>query len=519
MEGKIKTTTALINCSQQEIEYLQGNFQRLDKGEQYIDPNHAYSFDLDIFGEGSLFQAINRTITQNGSNTLSKLLLQPCSETNEIIKRQEAIKELANSIDWCHRFRAAGANLNITLLDKQIIQKWQDEKMFLQQKWLKYTIYSLNLSTLVSLCTAVFSLSTYHVFTCLFFVQLFISILLTKRINKIHGKLGNFIKSISNYIYLIECINEINFSSSILLNIQTKLFKRINSLSAFKKLSNILGQFDGRSNILVSIVLNGLMLKDVHSSIALDKWKEKHCSYISDWVKNVSLVDALVSMANYRFNHPLYAEAKISDETIISTTSLGHPLLKESKLVTNDFNIPSINNLYIVTGANMSGKSTFLRAIGINLVLALTGNVVCAKDFSFTPINLFTSMRTTDNLTKGTSYFQAELLRLKLLIEEVQKGTPTFVIMDEMLKGTNSKDKLNGSFKFLKRLIKLPVSGLVATHDLPLGALEDEFPGNFFNACFEIEHTDNEILYSYKIRKGVSQTMNASILMEQMNLL
>ncbi len=516
---KINTTNALINCSQQEVEYLQGDFQSLDKGEQYTNPTHPYSFDLDIFGEESLFQSINRTVTQNGSDTLARLLLQTCTDSNKIIKRQEAIKELAGLTDWCHRFRATGSQLNITLLDNQIIEKWKNEKIFLQRKWFKYAIYSLNLLTLISLCAAVFSLCTYFAFTCFFFIQLFISILLTKRINRIHNKLGHFIKSISNYIYLIECINEPNFNSSILAHIQTRLFKQTNSLSGFKQLNKILGQFDGRANILVSIALNGLILKDVHTAIALDKWKEKHGSYINDWVKDVSLTDALVSMGNYRFNHPQFVEARISEEFIISATSLGHPLLNESKLVTNDFNIKSINNLYIITGANMSGKSTFLRAIGINLVLAQAGNVVCSKDFSFTPINLFTSMRTTDNLTKGISYFQAELLRLKLLIEEAQKGTPMFIILDEMLKGTNSKDKLNGSFKFLKRLIKLPVSGLVATHDLELGTLKDECPENFFNACFEIDHSSNNILYNYKIREGISQNMNASILMKQMKLL
>jgi len=167
----------------------------------------------------------------------------------------------------------------------------------------------------------------------------------------------------------------------------------------------------------------------------------------------------------------------------------------------------------------MAGKSTFLRTVGINMVLALTGNVVCAESFSFVPIRLFTSMRTTDNLAKGTSYFHAELLRLKALIDQIANDRPHFIILDEMLKGTNSKDKLNGSIKFLNKLLSLPVSGLVATHDLALGKLSEEDPQHYFNICFEIEHTDSDITYDYKLKKGVSQNMNASILMEQMGLI
>ncbi|MGL4327421.1 MAG: MutS-related protein, partial [Tannerellaceae bacterium] len=174
---------------------------------------------------------------------------------------------------------------------------------------------------------------------------------------------------------------------------------------------------------------------------------------------------------------------------------------------------------FVVTGANMAGKSTFLRSVGVNMVLALTGSVVRATTFHFTPIQLFTSMRTTDNLAGGISYFHAELLRLKKLVDAASAGNPLFIILDEMLKGTNSTDKLNGSIRFLEKIRTLPLCGLIATHDLALGELSTKYPTEFHNICFEIEHTNEAISYDYKLKPGVSRNMNASILLKQMGLI
>ena len=196
---------------------------------------------------------------------------------------------------------------------------------------------------------------------------------------------------------------------------------------------------------------------------------------------------------------------------------MGHPLLPQA--VPNDFSVEKVHQLFIVTGANMAGKSTFLRTVGVNLVLALSGNVVCSQRFFSRPMALFTSMRTTDNLTKGTSYFHAELLRLQQLQELASRSETVFIILDEMLKGTNSEDKLNGSLLFLERLLQYPVSGLVATHDLALGQLAARYPDRFYNVCFEITHTEDHIRYDYKLKAGISKNMNASILLKKMGLI
>ena len=230
----------------------------------------------------------------------------------------------------------------------------------------------------------------------------------------------------------------------------------------------------------------------------------------------ISRFDSLTSMANFAVNNSSFIVPEITYDTIVDATGTTHPMLRDG--VRNDFSIKSVHEFRIITGANMAGKSTFLRTIGVNMALALSGNVVCAKSFRIQPVDIYTSMRTTDNLTKGTSYFHAELLRLKGILELSQKRDKLFIIIDEMLKGTNSHDKLNGSRLFLKNLLNYNIAGIIATHDLELGELAQQHPDNYRNACFEIEHTSDDIVYDYKLRDGVSKNMNASILLKKMDL-
>jgi hypothetical protein len=516
---KIDYLKALVQCNKKELDYLNGDFSALDKGEEFIDPAHPYSNDLDVFGEESLFQVINRTITQNGTSCMAKTLLSPCLEKKLIEDRQEATRELITKVDWYQKFLVSGNNRHITTANNQMIQEWKKLKSFFKSKEAKKLIYASNIVLFLTILTGLFESRFIGIAILLFLVQLVVALFYSSKITKLNNELGKFITAVGNYFYLAKVIHEEHFSSELLSEIETDLFSERNALKAFSSLNNIQNGFEGRANLLVTVILDGLYLNDLHLVLRLEKWKEEHVNDLDKWIAAINRMEVIVSMANFRFNHPEYAEPQVKGENIINAQSLGHPLLPASQMVTNNFRTGSLHQLYIVTGANMAGKSTFLRSVGVNMVLALTGNVVCAENFSFVPVQLFTSMRTTDNLAKGTSYFHAELLRLKALIDNVSNEHPHFIILDEMLKGTNSKDKLNGSIKFLNRLLSLPVSGLVATHDLALGKLSDEDPLHYFNICFEIEHSDSDIIYDYKLKKGVSQNMNASILMEQMGLI
>lgn len=517
--GKIDYLIAQIECNQKELDYLNGDFSALDKGEEFIDANHAYSNDLDVFGEESLFQVINRSITPNGKACMADTLLNPCLDKSRIEGRQEATQELITKMDWYQKFLVSGRNRRITRTSDDLIQQWKKLPTFFKSKKSRRLIYCSNIIMLLMIVLGFFQSRFIGIGIVWFLGQLMVALMYSSRINKLNEELGKFIKAVGNYFYLVKVVHEVHFSSRLLVQIEKELFSESNALQAFSSLNSIQNGLESRANLLVTVLFDGLFLNDMHLVQRLEKWREIHVNDIDKWIAAINRMEVLVSMANFRFNHPDYAVPQPNGDRIIDAESLGHPLLSEDQMVTNNFRTGALNELYIVTGANMAGKSTFLRSVGVNMVLALTGNVVCAKRFSFMPIQLFTSMRTTDNLAKGTSYFHAELLRLKALIERVGNDRPHFIILDEMLKGTNSKDKLNGSIKFLNRLLSLPVSGLVATHDLALGKLAEENPQHYFNICFEIEHTDSDIIYDYKLKKGVSKNMNASILMEQMGLI
>lgn len=516
-----KLLEELISINKQETDYLSGSLSSFATGQVYLDPTHPYAGDLDLFGEDSLFQHLNRTATSAGTHKLADWLLTLSKEPETIRQRQEAVTELSELPEWCHYFRALGKLHPTQEIDSSILRQWQEQPAFFKNAQRTRTIlYLTNSIILMSWILVAVGLFPYGLALIFSLLQLLVLALFLKKINLYHNQLNRFIRTISNYLPLIRQLEQQSFHSAYLQNIKNILLKSsCNALKALSALNKIQERLDQRGNVLTAFVLNGLYLKDMHIILSMDKWKKTYSSNIDTWTTATSETDALVSMANYRYNHPDYTFPILNDSILLDAREAGHPLLKGKYKVTNDFRVDHLHQLYIVTGANMAGKSTFLRTIGVNLVLAQSGNVVYSSQFTFHPMALFTSMRTTDNLAKDTSYFHAELLRLKQLIEIAEQEEKLFIILDEMLKGTNSVDKLNGSLAFLRKLLSYPVSGLVATHDLALGDLATSYPANFLNTCFEITHTGNDISYDYKLHPGVSSTMNASILLKQMGLI
>lgn len=516
---RINILSELIELLNNELLYLKGDLSTFKTGKEYISTAHPYTYDLDIFGDESLYQSLNRTVTKGGSDLLASYLSTPCLDWKEIKERQEAAQDLKNHLQWGHKFRAIGSVYKTTGSDDKIIDRWQKIAPFLKSKWLIYSIYAINALNIITWILAICDIIPYNIPRVLSLSQLVISIVLTNRINKQHNSLNGFVRAIGNYFYLVQIINNEKFNSKKLINLKEKLSDKNGALSAFKSLNSILSKLDQRSNVLVTILLDSLYMKNTHHAIELDSWKSKYMKNIPMWIDSINEIDVLISMSTYSYNHTDFTVPELNKYVLLRGKDMCHPLLRSINKVCNNFEINSLHDIFIITGANMAGKSTFLRSVGVNFVLASSGNVVCSNEFSFTPMNIFTSMRTTDNLSKGTSYFHAELLRLKYLIYTATTNGPIFIILDEMLKGTNSADKLNGSIKFLERLLSLPLSGLVATHDLALGDLSISNPKNFHNVCFEITHAGDDIIYDYKLKQGVSKNMNASILLEQMGLI
>ena len=511
----------LLRINTLESDYLAGNFSALDQGERFNDPAHPYAHDLDLFGEDSLFQHLNRTVTFSGTQKLVSWLLSLSKDPEVIHSRQQAAEELCAEPEWCQHFRAAGALHPTHALDAVILKSGPTESPFFSKhSTVRLILWIANTIVIVSWAVTSFTPLPFSISLVLSLLQLSALALYIKKINAYHQRLNLFLKTISNYLPLVRLIHDQSFRSPYLQKIRHSLFTpESNSLQALTQLHRIQNSLDQRGNIVIAFILNGLYLKDFHTLLRLDHWRKKYGPDIETWTDVLSEADALISMANYRFNHPAYCLPVICQDRLLDTEEIGHPLLKSERNVTNDFSIRSLHQIAIVTGANMAGKSTFLRTIGVNLILAQSGNVVCSRYFAFQPMTLFTSMRTTDSLSKDTSYFHAELLRLQQLVNIAQQEDKVFIILDEMLKGTNSVDKLNGSLAFLKRILSYPISGLVATHDLALGELADDFPEHFFNVCFEIVHSGSQITYDYKLHPGISSNMNASILLKQMGLI
>ena len=511
----------LLRINTLESDYLAGNFSALDQGERFNDPAHPYAHDLDLFGEDSLFQHLNRTVTFSGTQKLVSWLLSLSKDPEVIHSRQQAAEELCAEPEWCQHFRAAGALHPTQALDAVILKSGPTESPFFSKhSTVRLILWIANTIVIVSWAVTSFTPLPFSISLVLSLLQLSALALYIKKINAYHQRLKLFLKTISNYLPLVRLIHDQSFRSPYLQKIRHSLFTpESNSLQALTQLHRIQNSLDQRGNIVIAFILNGLYLKDFHTLLRLDHWRKKYGPDIETWTDVLSEADALISMANYRFNHPAYCLPVICQDRLLDTEEIGHPLLKSERNVTNDFSIRSLHQIAIVTGANMAGKSTFLRTIGVNLILAQSGNVVCSRYFAFQPMTLFTSMRTTDSLSKDTSYFHAELLRLQQLVNIAQQEDKVFIILDEMLKGTNSVDKLNGSLAFLKRILSYPISGLVATHDLALGELADDFPEHFFNVCFEIVHSGSQITYDYKLHPGISSNMNASILLKQMGLI
>ena len=511
----------LLRINTLESDYLAGNFSALDQGERFNDPAHPYAHDLDLFGEDSLFQHLNRTVTFSGTQKLVSWLLSLSKDPEVIHSRQQAAEELCAEPEWCQHFRAAGALHPTQALDAVILKSGPTESPFFSKhSTVRLILWIANTIVIVSWAVTSFTPLPFSISLVLSLLQLSALALYIKKINAYHQRLNLFLKTISNYLPLVRLIHDQSFRSPYLQKIRHSLFTpESNSLQALTQLHRIQNSLDQRGNIVIAFILNGLYLKDFHTLLRLDHWRKKYGPDIETWTDVLSEADALISMANYRFNHPAYCLPVICQDRLLDTEEIGHPLLKSERNVTNDFSIRSLHQIAIVTGANMAGKSTFLRTIGINYLLGCMGAPVCADSMTFTPLPLFTGLRASDSLADNESYFFAELKRLQQIVLRLRRGEKLFIILDEILRGTNSVDKQTGSLALIRQLVGAGATGIIATHDLALGKLADSLPGKVGNYRFEAAIQGDELTFSYRLQPGIAENMNACFLMKKMGII
>lgn len=540
----MKFITELIDINEKEISsILNGSYDGVS-GKEFINTNHCFSYDLDIFGENSIFQYINRTCTKIGKAQLANLLQTPLLSKEEIIKNQDAIKELSRKTNWRQNFQALGNltseerretnisdwfELGNTLSEKQKIpfkteednrqiKKWLvDLPYFLNKKILYILLFVFPIITSGLLILFIISDLPFKYFFLAFLGQLALTGMYLRKINNIHSNVNRQADIINKYQGLLMYIENERFDSEKLKDMQNCLVKDKKLASkCLKELKVISKMLDNRLNMLFGFLSNGLVLWDLHFCFRLEKWKIKHKDDFSKWFSVIAGFDSLSGFGAFAFNNQSYCFPEISkDKNVFNIINGGHILIHKDKRINNNFSLIAGERISIITGANMAGKSTFLRMIGVNMILAMCGAPVCAEKFEFSPIKLFTSVRMNDSLQDNESYFYAELKRLKEIIKQIEKGDNLFVIVDEMLKGTNSKDKHTGSKKFIEKLIKTDTPALIATHDLGLSELEKQYPEKVKNYCFEVEIIENQLKFDYKLIAGVSQNLNATFLMKR----
>lgn len=540
----------LVNINEAEAKGLSGDNSNFSAGSGFIDAHHPYTHDLDIFGEGSLYQRINRCNTHDGRESMARLLAQPHATPEVIREYQKAVIELTSNVNFRQDLQAVGTEINEQPDDRQQLLAWLTAPTIVYGKTFMKTVIwllpALTVATWMVYLTGILP-GIKVVAYLLVLTQWIIWGLHSKQINVFHDYISRKKAILEKYAAMLSVIrnestephhasaretpngatqmrNTAHAHDSINTGFQTSLLKAIvdQAKDAGKKvdrLAVLVNQLNARTNFMMAAFVNSFLLYDVRCVYRLEKWRADNGEKLSAWLKAVSDAEVLGSLANFTFNHPHCRFPVIHNEWAIRAEDMGHPLIDPATCVTNSVNIGPAPTVLIVTGANMAGKSTFLRSIGVNLVLALCGAPVYARSFACPVIPLRSGMRTADSLKDHESYFYAELNRLKSIMDELRQGKPLFILLDEILKGTNSNDKQKGSIALVQQLLNYPSLCIVATHDLALGELSAVHPSTVHSYCFEANIEGDQLSFDYKLKPGLAKTMNATFLMRKMGII
>ncbi len=513
----LKKTLKRINVD--EASYLDGKKIPFGNGAEFINPTHAFSHDLDFFGEHSLFHNLNRTSTRMGNRVLASSLTSTLSP-DEIVKTQSAIKELEPNVDWRQEVQALGMIKQDDEESYKDLLSWaRKERPELSKAaiFASYAIPSLVIPSLVIYFTTPLAIFG-NISLLLFVINLLIVGLHKKRIEgEIIGS-TEIDKVLRQYSLILEKVEQEEFKSARLKELQDALSTGQTTASIkISQLSTLFGQLDHVQNVFASPLLNGLFLFHMHTLRSLDQWRAKWARHVYDWLEVIGNVEALNSLAHFAHNNPEYVYPELNENQTIEFQNLGHPLINSETRVNNDVTF-NTQSFFILTGSNMSGKSTFLRTLGVNMVLTSIGAPVCASAANVHPLPVLVSMRMSDSLNESESYFFAEVKRLKKIMDSLDRMTG-FVLLDEILRGTNSDDKRSGTIEVIRKMVEKKAIGVIATHDLEVCKTEKEDPEKLANKCFEVEIQNNELVFDYKLREGICKNKSATFLMEKIGVI
>jgi hypothetical protein len=501
-----------------EIRCLDGDFSGFKSGGEYAERDHPYSYDLDIFGSTSLFQLICRTTSKPASNMLAGYLKQS-AQVDEIMSRQEAVKELTPMTGWRQEFITIGFQNAGADNDPSTLLKWlESDDIFQNRKRETAVIWLLSIIALASVVAVIAGLPA-ALLAPVFTVNFIFYFTRFRKITKLHEQVSRSSDLLRTYSSAIGMIEKEAFRAGKLKMLQGWFKGECDASVQVRILSRLVNRLDSRLNVLVSIPLNLLFFTDIRFCLALEEWKGQHAARIPGWFAAMAEFEVLSSLANMTYNNPSWVFPEIvPDFFIFRAVNMGHPLIPEKKRINNDFESSGHGKTILITGSNMSGKSTFLRTCGINTVLALAGAPVCASSFTLSHVRIHSSMRITDSLEENISSFYAELRRLRSVITEAEKDPRVFLLLDEILRGTNSDDRFTGSVALIKQLMGYETVAMVATHDLRLAGLSKDIPGKIDNYHFDVKISGEELFFDYKLTPGVCSSFNASLLMKKMGI-
>jgi len=523
LKARMRIFSRLTEINEREIRALDYDFSGFNPGNGFVSQDHPYTFDLDIFGVGSLYQFLNRSSTIFGGERLARYCSNAFEYRDEIRERQEAVGELAAQVEFRQQLQLIFMDQETSGNDLVALTAWLNRKEAMH--WLRPAKVLAIILPVITLSTIILSAATllpYQLPVMMVLLQMMIVFMFGRRSQEAHQMVTPQVGILKKYALALSLAGGFPFSAGYNKRLQEALRSDENRLPGrvINHLSQLLNMMDSNLNLLVSVIMNGLFMFNIHVLAAVEQWRIQYRELVPQWFGALAEIDALASLGNFAFNNPSFTYPEpVTERFRFIAENMGHPLLPAGACVTNNLEINGWNQFRIITGANMSGKSTFLRTVGTNLVLAMAGAPVFASRLVFYPIEIHSSIRTNDSLTRRESYFYAELRRLREIITGLEGGQQKLILLDEILKGTNSADKQSGSIALIRQLMKYKLAGLFATHDLALGELVNHYPENIKNLCFEIHIVDDRMEIDYKLAPGVCRNLNASFLMKNMGII
>lgn len=485
-----------------------------ETGVDYLESVTGVMKDLDIVGKNSLFQYLNIAVTLRGKKRLLDKLTRTKFDGDLIVQEQEAVKELGNKDKFVIDFETYGKILLKPKTVEKVIEEFivniKNNQKVKSWKAARYIIPVLTIIALIMFLFEIVFKFAVIIFPVLIFGQWIIMIINFNKNNILFKQISELSKCLTSYQNLCELVENTNFSSLHLNKLKNKLH---NSSQAFNELKAISSSIKQRNNLLAALLLNGILLWDVNCRERYELWVSKYSNQVNDWIDTIGELESLISLQVLLKTKHLTTFAKFNDNMHLEFDEAYHPLIDDKRAVANSFTMDK--HVCVITGSNMSGKTTFLRTIGVNLVLAYAGGPVMARSFKCSLMKIYTSMRLEDDLS-GISTFYAELLRIKEIVEANNKGERMIALIDEIFKGTNSNDRIYGAIETVKQLASNNIFTFITTHDFELCELENQVP--CINYHFKEYYQDNKIMFDYLIKKGRCKTTNAKYLLHMVGI-